>query len=377
MKRLTVCVPSFDRATALPDCLESVLAQDFEDLTLLVADDASTDGSAEIVRAYTGCAEGLETILRPEAMGYARNVNEMLKQCETDYVAILAPCDRYVRDDFLSRAVAALDADPALAFYHSAHAEVDEDGNEMRTVRQHDHDVTMHGEEVQHAILRFRIPQLSTMVVRRCVLEHTGLLNADFQRATEVGWIFALAGAGDVHYDPVAGVGHPMEGVPGSTTVDEKQTLARRKDILRVTRPHCDGHPSMSVAWETSRRLLEIPAPFAAKKEEASAIDLFTTEGQEVERRVVVFGSGATAAELLGSNEFGGKITAFAETDPEQQGKEVDGLPILDPHAVLDAGAHTVVLSSKELHGPIEGWLRERLPASVDIVRLWEKGAVM
>ena len=372
MKRITVCVPSFDRATALPDCLESVLSQDFEDWTLLVADDASTDGSAEIVRAYTGCAEGLETIVRDEPLGYARNVNELLKQCETDFVTILAPCDSYVRTDFLARAIAALDADPALAFYHSGHAELDEDGNERRVVRQHDHDVTMHGEEVQHAILRFRIPQLSTMVIRRTVLEHTGLLNPDFQRATEVGWIFALAGAGDVHYDPTAGVGHPMEGVPGSTTVDEEETRSHRKDILRVTRPHCEGHPSMSIAWETSRRLLEVPSPFASNSESSSAIDLFTTEGQEVERRVVVFGSGASASQLLGSNDFGGKITAFAETDPDLQGKKIEGVPILDPHAVLSAGAHTIVLSSKETHGPIEGWLRERLPASVDFVRLWE-----
>lgn len=47
---ISIVTPSFNQAQYLPQCLESVLGQDYPDLECLVIDGGSTDGSLEILR---------------------------------------------------------------------------------------------------------------------------------------------------------------------------------------------------------------------------------------------------------------------------------------------------------------------------------------
>jgi len=49
---LSVVMPTHNVATWLPDAIESVLAQEVESLELIIVDDRSTDGSAEIIAKY-------------------------------------------------------------------------------------------------------------------------------------------------------------------------------------------------------------------------------------------------------------------------------------------------------------------------------------
>lgn len=52
--RVTVLLPARDEAHRITACLTSLLAQDHPDLQVLVLDDGSTDGTAELVRAQVG-----------------------------------------------------------------------------------------------------------------------------------------------------------------------------------------------------------------------------------------------------------------------------------------------------------------------------------
>jgi glycosyltransferase involved in cell wall biosynthesis len=49
---VSVIVPVYDVAAYLPECLDSLLAQTFEDFEIIVVDDGSTDGSSDIIDAY-------------------------------------------------------------------------------------------------------------------------------------------------------------------------------------------------------------------------------------------------------------------------------------------------------------------------------------
>lgn len=50
---ISVCMPVYNGAAHLRECIDSILAQTFGDFELLIADDGSTDASAAIVRSYT------------------------------------------------------------------------------------------------------------------------------------------------------------------------------------------------------------------------------------------------------------------------------------------------------------------------------------
>jgi len=55
---ISVCVPTFNGATYLQECLDSVLGQTFGDFELLIVDDKSTDETLQIACEYAIGIEG-------------------------------------------------------------------------------------------------------------------------------------------------------------------------------------------------------------------------------------------------------------------------------------------------------------------------------
>lgn len=54
LPRLTVCIPARDEAHQIGACVRAALAQDHPDLEVVLVDDGSTDGTAEVARAAAG-----------------------------------------------------------------------------------------------------------------------------------------------------------------------------------------------------------------------------------------------------------------------------------------------------------------------------------
>ncbi len=51
---VSVVIPAYNRQAYLPECLDSVLAQDFPDAEIIVVDDGSTDGTQDVLGRYGG-----------------------------------------------------------------------------------------------------------------------------------------------------------------------------------------------------------------------------------------------------------------------------------------------------------------------------------
>lgn len=52
MPTVSVIIPTYNRARALAEAIQSVMAQDYHDFEIVVVDDGSTDSTAEILRAF-------------------------------------------------------------------------------------------------------------------------------------------------------------------------------------------------------------------------------------------------------------------------------------------------------------------------------------
>ena len=119
---VTVVVTAYNQADLVERCLDSVLAQktDFG-VKVIVADDASTDGTADVVRAYIAKhPSSVELLARKSNLGLDGNPAEALRHVDTPYFHILESDDYWCDETKLQRQIDALRAHPeCIACGHS------------------------------------------------------------------------------------------------------------------------------------------------------------------------------------------------------------------------------------------------------------------
>ena len=89
---VSVIIPTYNRAHLLPRALESVLAQTFEDLEVLVVDDGSTDGTEAVV---TGYDDRVRYLRQPQNAGVSAARNRGLREARGEFVAFLDSDDEW------------------------------------------------------------------------------------------------------------------------------------------------------------------------------------------------------------------------------------------------------------------------------------------
>lgn len=83
MPKVTVCVSVYNGADTLGPTLDSVASQTFKDFELLVLDDGSTDGSAEVAESKGA------RVVRQRNMGRGAALARLMELAETEWVALL------------------------------------------------------------------------------------------------------------------------------------------------------------------------------------------------------------------------------------------------------------------------------------------------
>jgi len=110
---VAVVVPVFDGAAFLPGCIESVLAQKYPNWVLIIADNASTDGSSKIAVDAAARDPRVRVRRHDDHLGMLDNWNRGLADvpAEAVYVKQLNVDDR-LRPDCLARLVEVAEAHP-------------------------------------------------------------------------------------------------------------------------------------------------------------------------------------------------------------------------------------------------------------------------
>lgn len=91
--RVSVAMPAYNHARFVGDAIESALSQNYSDLEVVVADDGSTDGTAEIVRRIAAADKRVVPVLSGTNRGISANHNRALDRCTGEFVALLASDD--------------------------------------------------------------------------------------------------------------------------------------------------------------------------------------------------------------------------------------------------------------------------------------------
>lgn len=171
--KVTVIIPTYNRAGCLGRCLDSLVAQSFKDFEVVVCDDGSTDESGAIAQSYK-CKLNLSYHWAENSGGPARPRNAGLGMARGAYLAFLDSDDWWAPGK-LAESVRRLDAGADLVYH------------DLRIVRS-----------LRHKLLRRRartraltVPAFddlltngnaltnSSVVVRREILERVGGFSED------------------------------------------------------------------------------------------------------------------------------------------------------------------------------------------------------
>ena len=126
LPKVSIAIPLYNCASHLRETIDSVLAQTFTDFELIVCDDQSTDGSAEIVHAYSD--PRILYVQNPTNLGFFGNWNRCLEVMNGTYCKLL-PHDDTLEPTCLEKQVAILDQYPDVTLVHNARKIIDPAGH--------------------------------------------------------------------------------------------------------------------------------------------------------------------------------------------------------------------------------------------------------
>ena len=107
----TAVVPIYDGETSLARCLESLTSQDEALGQIILVDDGSRDGSSRIIETFAAADGRVEMVKHETNLGLARTLNDGIARARGDGVLILQQDCELLGNDWVRRALRALEQD--------------------------------------------------------------------------------------------------------------------------------------------------------------------------------------------------------------------------------------------------------------------------
>lgn len=113
---ISFVIPSYNRNAYLVQLLDSILAQDYKDIEIIVVDDNSADRTPKTMEEYTQKHLFIKYFRNPQNMGCGYNRGFGFNQSKGQYVVFADDDDYYTDPAFLTKALRLFDQYPDLAF---------------------------------------------------------------------------------------------------------------------------------------------------------------------------------------------------------------------------------------------------------------------
>ncbi len=169
---VSVVIPVYNAADVVAETIESVLAQTWTDREILVIDDGSTDGSADVVLTF-GDRVRYHAF---ENGGVAKARNRGIALARGRYIALLDHDDLWAPTK-LAKQVAVLDARPEVGLVYTGVAHLERDGQPRRKF------ATGPSSRFYQLFVKGYGPTPSAAMIRRSVLERAGGFDERFGSA--------------------------------------------------------------------------------------------------------------------------------------------------------------------------------------------------
>lgn len=172
---VTIGVPVYNGERYLERTIESLRAQTYTELELLIADNASTDATHEICARLAALDKRIRVIRHPTNIGAPRNWNSLVGEARGKYFK-WATANDVCAPEMVERCVAALEANSGAVLCHGRTRLTDEDDREIELYAG-DVDVQMPrpSERFAHVCRKMNLNNAMCGLIRTEVLRRTGL----------------------------------------------------------------------------------------------------------------------------------------------------------------------------------------------------------
>lgn len=127
---VTIGLPVFNGENFIEAAVKSILKQTFTDFELIIADNASTDGTQAICEGFARSDNRVVYRRNAQNIGAAKNFNLVFKLSSGAYFKWAAH-DDVLDPNFLAKCVAAIDEEPSIVLSFSRVINIDEQGRKL------------------------------------------------------------------------------------------------------------------------------------------------------------------------------------------------------------------------------------------------------
>lgn len=129
LPKVSIVIPTYNHARYLPYALNSVLNQSYANIEVLVIDDGSTDGTAELVKPYLSVIN----YIYKQNEGTPSALNLGLSKAVGKYICWLS-ADDMLMEDKVTKQVALMESDTSLGFSYTSFIVIDAKGEKQYAV---------------------------------------------------------------------------------------------------------------------------------------------------------------------------------------------------------------------------------------------------
>jgi len=196
---VTIGIPTYNRTRYLPEAIQSVLAQTYDDFELLIIDNASTEDVGSVVKRFSD--PRLKFVRQSTNVGAVRNMNRVIKEARGKYIVIHHDDDIMLPENVEKKA-AFLEANPGVGFVHSSFMRIRENGD---TVDEAPNSAVNTGgvetgRDFFHRALEFNPVGCPTVMAPKAALEQVGCFDVEVAVAADLPLWLKLSLFFDVGY---------------------------------------------------------------------------------------------------------------------------------------------------------------------------------
>lgn len=184
--KVSVMVVTYNQEDLISETLDSVLEQNYPNLEIVVADDASTDNTPAIIQSYQKKhPDIIKPVLNAKNLGITGNSNAAFFHCTGEFIAILGGDDLFLPGKISKQIQLFKDPDVVLA-YHPVDIFLHQTGETLFLTNTTRHE---HIGDVYDLISKGGIPGASSVIVRRSACPDYGF-NPSLPVVSD--WIFYI-----------------------------------------------------------------------------------------------------------------------------------------------------------------------------------------